>query len=127
MNKKEKVVLVVEDEVALQQAIKLKLEKEGIKVFTANKVVDAVKIIKKQKDINVVWLDHYLLGKENGLDFVIKLKSTEEWKRIPIFVVSNTATSDKIESYLKLGVHRYYTKSNLKLDSILKEIIGLKL
>ena len=75
----------------------------------------------------MVWLDHYLLGKENGLDFVIKLKNTEEWKRIPIFVVSNTATSDKIESYLKLGVHRYYTKSDLKLDSILKEIVGLKI
>ena len=126
MNKKEKTVLVVEDEEALQQAIKLKLEKEGIKVFTAKKVSDAIKILKKQKTVNVVWLDHYLLGKENGLDFVVKLKSKDEWKKIPIFVISNTATHDKIDSYLKLGIHKYYTKSNLKLDCILKEIVGLK-
>ncbi|MDO9181376.1 MAG: response regulator [Bacteriovorax sp.] len=126
MIKKEKIVLVVEDEVALQQAIKLKLEKEGIKAYTAQRVAEAIKILKKLKTVDVVWLDHYLLGKENGLDFVVKLKSVEEWKKIPIFVVSNTATHDKIDSYLKLGVHKYYTKSNLKLDSILKEIVGLK-
>jgi len=122
MDNKYKTVLVVEDEESLQLAIKLKLEKEGITVFASRKVVDAVKILNKVKVVDAIWLDHYLLGKENGLDFVIKLKKKEEWKKIPIFVVSNTATSDKIESYLKLGVHRYYTKSNLKLDEIIKEI-----
>lgn len=126
MTKNKKVVLVVEDEEALQQAIRLKMEKEKIKVLVAKKVIDAVKILKKIKNVDAIWLDHYLLGKENGLDFVVKLKNTDVWKKIPIFVVSNTATSDKVESYLKLGVHKFYTKSNLKLGSIIKEIIALR-
>lgn len=121
-----KSVLVVEDEKSLLNAAKLKLEKAGLEVLTASRVDDAVKIIKQKNHVDVIWLDHYLLGDKNGLDFVVKIKSQDNWKKIPIFLVSNTATSDKVESYLRLGIHKYYTKSNLKLDDIVHEIKSLK-
>lgn len=121
-----KKVLVVEDEETLQSAIKLKLEKAGAEVFSARRVSEAIKILKKIGKVDVIWLDHYLLGKENGIDFVVNIKEDKKWKKIPIFVVSNTATHDKIQGYLKLGIRKYYTKANLKLDHIVKEIIKLK-
>ena len=122
MSNKNKTVLVIEDEESLKLAIKLKLEKSGLEVFTARKVDDGLKILKKLKKVDAIWLDHYLLGRKNGMDFVIKVKEKESWKKIPIFLISNTATQDKIQIYLKLGIHKYYTKSNLKLESIIKEI-----
>ncbi len=117
--KKEKTVLVVEDEIPLQNAIRSKLEKSNYLVVTARSVEQAIKHLRDVKDIDIVWLDHYLLGKENGLDFLTKVKNDNKLKNIPIFVVSNTASSEKVNSYLQLGIEKYYTKSDFRLDQII--------
>ena len=119
----ERTVLVVEDEVPLMEAIRIQLEKADFQVVTARSVDQALNHLKDIKTVDAIWLDHYLLGKENGLDFVAQLKSDgEEWKHIPIFVVSNTASENKIKSYLQLGVEKYYTKSDFRLDDLIAEM-----
>ena len=118
----DKVILVMEDEIPLQKAIKIKFEKSGFQVVTARKVTQALGLLKDLEKIDAIWLDHYLLGKEDGLDFVTKIKTSKKWKNIPVFVVSNTASPDKIKSYIKLGVEKYYTKSNYRLDQIIIDI-----
>ena len=120
--KKEKIILVVEDEIPLQNAIKIKLEKGGFQVLTARSVEQAMNHIKDVEKIDIIWLDHYLLGAKTGLDFVIKLKSSKKYNATPIFVVSNTASSGKIKSYLSLGATKYYTKANCRLDQIIKDM-----
>jgi len=119
----EKVVLVVEDEVPLQNAIRLKLEKNEFSVVTARDVQQALNHLQDVENIDVIWLDHYLLGKESGLDFLVRLKEDGAgWKKIPVFVVSNTASEDKVSSYVKLGAEKYYTKSDYRLDDIIQDI-----
>lgn len=118
-------ILVVEDETPLQQAIKAKLEKGGFSVVSARSVEQAVGFLEDIGKIDVIWLDHYLLGRENGLDFVAKVKNHKDWKNIPIFVVSNTASQDKVKAYLGLGVKKYYTKADYRLDSIISDINDL--
>jgi len=122
MNQKNPAVLVVEDEKPLQEAIKIKLEISGFDVVTARSVEQAINFLKDIEKIDVIWLDHYLLGKENGLDFVAKLKKKKEWKKIPIFIVSNTASQEKMKSYMSLGIEKYYVKANYRLDDIIKDI-----
>ena len=73
--------------------------------------------------VDAIWLDHYLFGKGNGLDFVTTIKQEgSKWKNIPVFVVSNTATPEKVNSYLRLGVNKYYTKADHKLADIIGDI-----
>ena len=120
--KNEKVILVLEDEMPLQNAIRIKLEKNNFAVVTARSVEQAINHLQDLKKIDVIWLDHYLLGKGTGLDFVAEVKNNEKWKKIPIFIVSNTASVDKVKTYLALGVNKYYTKSNFRLDEIIKEV-----
>lgn len=117
-----KVILVVEDEAPLQEAIKIKLEKNKFQVVTSRTVDQALSYLADLKKIHVIWLDHYLLGKDNGLDFVAKVKNNKAWQTIPIFVISNTASADKVQTYLRLGVSRYYTKSDYRLDQIIEDI-----
>ena len=117
-----KIILVLEDEIPLQNAIKLKLTKNGFDVVTARNVEQAMNHLLDIPKIDIIWVDHYLLGEETGFDFVVKLKSSDKWKNIPIFVVSNTASEDKVKSYLALGVHKYYAKSDFRLDTIILEI-----
>lgn len=119
----DKNVLVVEDERPLSDAIKSKLEKSGFGVVTARSVEQAMAYFSEAVKIDAIWLDHYLLGSESGLDFVAKIKQDDSaWKKIPIFVVSNTASADKVQSYLRLGVNKYYTKSDHKLEEIINDI-----
>jgi len=141
---KMKTILVIEDEQPLLEVINLRLKKVGFGVITAhsvdevfnagfeknsNGVIDADSIqrtlanLKSLVKIDAIWLDHNLLGKENGLDFITKLKKNGgRWKKIPIFVVSNTESSATIKSYAKLGVSNYYIKSNHKLDEIIRDL-----
>ena len=122
-----KTILVVEDEMPLQKAIRIKLEKNNFSVVTARNVKQAINHLKDIEGIEAIWLDHYLLGKETGLDVVVKLKDDKNWKKIPLFIISNTASPRKVQNYIKLGINKYYTKSDHRLDQIISDITkGLK-
>ncbi len=121
--KEKKIILVIEDELPLLGAIRDKLAKSGFEVVTARSVEQAKNHTQDIEGIDVIWLDHYLLGKESGLDFITWCKADgAKVKSIPIFVVSNTASPDKVQSYLRLGVQKYYVKAEKRLDAIIEDI-----
>lgn len=118
-----KTILVVEDERPLIRAIRDRLDQNHFDVLTARTIPQAKAYLEDIEDIDAVWLDHYLLGQETGLDLVHFMKGDNAaWKNIPIFVVSNTASDEKVRSYLRLGVSKYYIKSEERLDSIIPDI-----
>ena len=122
MENTQKTILVLEDEKPLLEAIRMKLEKNGFDVVTARSVEQAMSYLTDVSKIEVIWLDHYLLGKEDGLDFVARIKNSEQWKHIPIFVVSNTASQEKVTSYINFGINKFYTKADYRLDQIIDDI-----
>lgn len=142
--REKKTILVIEDEKPLLDVVHSRLQKKGFGVMTARSVdevfnagieessmgIIAVKSIQQALDylgdlekVDAIWLDHNLIGKENGFDLVKKIKANGgRWKKVPIFVVSNTEASKTIKTYVDLGVHKYYVKSNHKLDDIIGDI-----
>ena len=139
-----KIILVIEDEQALLDAVKIKLEKNNYKVlavrsveraFTTefkyeesgelnlSSVEKALNYLKNLEQVDAIWLDHNLLGDENGLDFVRKFKNNAgRLSTVPIFVVSNTADPELVKSYNDLGVSKYFVKAEYRLESIIEEI-----
>lgn len=124
MDENKKVILVVEDEKPLLEAIRLKLFKNNFEPVTARTIDQAKEYITTLPKVDVIWPDHYLLGKDNGLDLVTWCKdhNNPKYNNIPIFVVSNTTTHDKLVSYMALGVNGYFVKSNHSLEEIVGEI-----
>ncbi len=117
-----KTILIVEDEEPLQNAIRIKMEKSGFATLSARSAQQALNYLEEMR-VDVVWIDHYLLGKEDGLYIVTKMKDNDsKWRDIPIFVVSNTASKDKVQSYLKFGVDKYFTKAENRLEDIIQAI-----
>ena len=99
------------------------LDANDLGIIAVSNIQQALDYLEDLENIDAIWLDHNLLGKENGLDFVRKFKANgATWKNIPIFVVSNTEKSGIIKSYVDLGVSKYYIKSNHKLDEIIADI-----
>lgn len=119
---RQKTILVIEDEMPLLLAIKKKLESNGFDVITARTAEQAWEYLHEPMHIDAVWLDHYLLGQETGLDFVGKIKHDEKIKDTPIFIVSNTISDEKVRTYLALGINKYYTKVNFLLSQVIQDI-----
>jgi DNA-binding response OmpR family regulator len=117
MNKK--IILVVEDEHGISGAVKIKLENEGYAVLEADSV-DSAKILFDEHDVALVWLDHYLRGDKTGLDFIAYVKDV--MPETPVFVVTNTASSNEKYSYLKLGADKYYVKTNYSLNDLVEAV-----
>ncbi len=115
-------IIIIEDELPLLEIIKSESEKAGFEVVSARTVDQAIEYLKKISDIKGIWLDHYLIGKGSGLDFVYIIKQNEQWKNIPLFVVSNTASPDKKQAYLKLGATKFFTKSDHTLRDIIEDM-----
>lgn len=120
---RQKTVLVIEDERPLVKIIEAKLEKNCFDIITARTVDQGLDYMENVDTIDAIWLDHYLPGEKTGLDFVAQLKSpNSKWTKIPIFVVSNTASNSNVRSYAKLGVTKYSVKAEHRLDEITNDI-----
>jgi len=117
-----KTILVVEDERALKAAVQLSLIKNGFDVLMASSATEAMNILKSDKQIDCVWLDHYLLGDDTGLDILYELKNSDDWKGIPVFAVTNSVGDDKVQSYELLGIEKYFVKSDSTLNQIISSI-----
>lgn len=116
-------ILVVEDEKPLQTAVVTKLNHVGFDAFGVRSVDEAIEALDAHPQVRAIWLDHYLFGKKSGLDLVETLKKEgSKWKSLPIFVVSNTASPDKVQRYLQLGVDEYFVKATNRLDEIIKDV-----
>lgn len=118
---KKQTILILEDDQSLLEAVEHQLNMRGFATVPAKNVSEGLKEL-ETKQIDVIWLDHYLLGKENGLDFVVKLKNHNDWQNIPIFVVSNSSGTQSIQSYMRLGINQYYTKADYDLAQIISDI-----
>ncbi|MEK7452998.1 MAG: response regulator [Patescibacteria group bacterium] len=119
--KNKKTILIIEDESSLVNIISSKLKEDDFNVVASATVDGGIRDMESNK-IDFIWLDHYLLGNKDGIDFVTEVKKREEWKDIPIFVISNTANADKLELYIKLGINKYYVKSDNRIESIINDI-----
>src|SRR3990170_8404885 len=100
-------VMVIEDEELLLQAISKKLTSKGFEPITctsAKQALDYLANITEYPD--VIWLDYYLEDM-SGLDFVKELKKNSDWLKIPVVVVSNSASDEKKNAMLSLGVKQY--------------------
>jgi DNA-binding response OmpR family regulator len=122
MSKDRPTVMVVEDEDLLLQAITTKLKLSGIDVLSCSSGEQALDYLDSLNDLpDAVWLDYYLKDM-NGLAFMEKLKENTKWATMPVLVVSNSASPEKVSHMLALGVKKYILKAEYRLDEIITMI-----
>ena len=119
-----KSILVVEDEQALQEALKLKLEKEGIEVLTASTGEEALEVLKKRRP-TLVSLD-ILLPRMNGLEVLRNIRGNPKLRDLPVVIVSVSGGQEKIKQAFGMNIVDYLVKSEYRIEAIinkLKEIL----
>lgn len=99
-------ILVIEDEQALQETLKLNLELENYEVDTLSSGENALSHIKKTRP-DLILLD-IMLPALSGMEIYKQLKSSDITTPV-IFLTAKNSVQDKIEG-LKLGADDYITK-----------------
>jgi CheY-like chemotaxis protein len=115
-----KSVLIVEDELSMQRALKKKLEHAGYTVDTAIDGEEALAAIKKSKP-NLVLLD-LIMPKMDGISVLRQLKSDDELRSTPVVILTNLSSGDKVAEAMQLGTFDFLVKANYSLDDVLKKV-----
>jgi len=122
MKKNISTILVIEDENLLLQAITKKLTLCGLNPVSATSGEQAIDYLKNLPELpDVIWLDYHLKGMD-GLTFLKEIKTNPKWKCIPVVVVSNSASPDKVHNMLALGANKYLLKAEYRLDQIVETV-----
>jgi CheY-like chemotaxis protein len=113
-------VLLIEDEVALQEAATLKLERAGLRCVAVSTAEDGLLFL-EQEQPGLIWLDLLLPGM-GGFAFLQRLREHQTWKEIPVMIVSVSAGPEKIHRAFELNVVDYLVKSEYKLSDIVGRV-----
>jgi len=116
-------VLLVEDDFDLGEMYGLALKKADHGVFWVRSAQGALDVLDEEK-IDVIILD-MMMPVNNGLNVLHELRSYEDWRNIPVFILSSLkpdeigASSKQLKS---LGVYKYLVKSETKPKVLCNEL-----
>ena len=117
--KEKKTILIIEDDFYFVKAYSLKLEKEGVNVVSVGDGEAAIEFLKKNKKPDMIILD-LMLPKKNGFEVLKEIKSNNEWKNIPLVILSNLGQEEDIKKGKEMGALDYIVKA----DTSIEEAIG---
>ena len=121
---KPKIVLLLEDDTALNRAIVLKLEQKGHNVISTLRAEDALEVLKSQHpNIDVVWLDLLLPGM-NGMEFLAEVRKNPDYKDIKVVICSVLGREESKVIARELGVSDYLVKSDYELDTLAEKVLS---
>jgi two-component system phosphate regulon response regulator PhoB len=102
-------VLLIEDDGALAQMYRVKLERDGYTVWVAGDSEHAQRMIAERLP-DLIFLD-IRLPKMDGLAFLEELRRSEATRNIPVVIVSNYSEEELVSRGLQLGALQYLIKS----------------
>lgn len=103
-----KTVLVVDDSITMRKYVERALLRENYEPILARNGVEAMNIVRKQKpDIILTDLE---MPQMDGFELVSMIKSHDEFKRIPIIVISSRSGQKHRKKLAKAGVQGFLGK-----------------
>lgn len=109
-------LVIVEDNVALAEIYKTRMEILGYKCFVAYDGQEALQMIEREKP-RLVLLD--LMVPKIAGDQILETMRTSEWgKDIKVLIISNLNEADAPAGLREKGIEGYVVKANLKNDDL---------
>lgn len=115
-----KKILIAEDDRYLINALRVKLLKAGFDVKMALDGKELLQVLEAFTP-DLILLD-LVLPIIDGFVVLQKLKSKDEWKKIPVLVLTNLSQKEDVERTLSLGVVDYVVKATTDLDGVVNKI-----
>ena len=118
-------ILIVDDSAAIRKILQRVLGQADIpvgSVFEAGDGAAALEIMKSQKvglvlsDINMPNMD--------GLELLGRIRATEEWRKVPVIMITTEGAAAKVQEAVALGASGYVRKP-FTAEQIKEKLTGL--
>jgi DNA-binding response OmpR family regulator len=109
-------LVIVEDNVALSEIYKVRMEILGYKCFTAYDGLEALSVIEREKP-GLVLLD-LMVPKVAGDEILARMRASEWGKNIKVLIISNLNEADAPAGLREKGIEGYVVKANLVQDDL---------
>lgn len=128
MNEKnnQKVILIVEDDESMIEALIEKFSVSGFDVISAKNGSEGLKLA-LSKHPDVILLD-IVMPKMDGLSMLKKLKEDRWGAFAPVVILTNLSDNQKLAEALEIGIVEYMIKAEVKLSDIVskvKRVLGI--
>jgi two-component system, chemotaxis family, chemotaxis protein CheY len=118
-------VLIVDDSAAIRKILRRVLQQAELpigQVYEAGDGLEALESLKKQKvqlilsDINMPNMD--------GIQFLGKVKANDEWKHVPVVMITTEGSQAKVMEAVQLGAVGYVRKP-FTAEQIKEKLTGI--
>ncbi|MBL7685132.1 MAG: response regulator [Deltaproteobacteria bacterium] len=109
MKNNQKTIFIIEDNPDLNDLISYNLNKKGYKVIKSFSGLDAIWKTATLTRPDCILLD-LMMPSPNGFEICDFIKSSEDYRDIPIIIVSARSSAEDIEQALTLGADAYLKK-----------------
>lgn len=113
-------ILIIEDEVVLLKVLAEKFENEKFEVEMAEDGEEAMLKVRASKP-DMILLD-IILPKKDGIEVLKEIKSDPELKDIPVIIISNLGSDEKIKETLELGAVDYLIKTQHPINEVVEKV-----
>ncbi len=104
----ERTVLIVDDEFAIRDMLRMALEIVDYRCLEADNIRDAYQLVVDERP-DLVLLDWMLPG-GSGIELLRRLKRNESTKELPVIMLTAKTTEDNVVQGLDVGADDYITK-----------------
>jgi len=111
MEKRNKKILLAEDDSVIGPMYETKLTQDGFSVVLAVDGATALEALNKEK-FDLVLLD-IIMPQLDGFSVLEEIRSNSKIKNMPVIMLTNLGTDEDIEKGKKMGVIDYLVKSSL--------------
>ena len=101
-------VLICDDDSLLTELLEHRLSQSGYRTSVARDGAEALELLAKQRPDAVI-LDS-MLAVHDGLEVLRRIRENQQWKELPVIVLSARKQGHDIVGALELGASDYVTK-----------------
>ena len=113
-------VLIAEDDNFVAEVYSTKLLEMGHKVRIAQNGEEGLKMIGEEKP-DLILLD-IIMPVMGGIEMLGELKKKDEWKQIPVILLTNVGEKESVQKVMNLGVRDYLIKSHFTPAEVIEKI-----
>ncbi|MBU2578599.1 response regulator [Patescibacteria group bacterium] len=115
-----KKILIIEDEELLYNILKKKLELEGYEVSIAENGVEGLEKVKKINP-DLILLD-IVMPEKGGFEVMEELQKEDDFKDIPIIIISNSGQPVELDRAKELGVRDWLIKTEFDPEEVIEKV-----
>ncbi|KKR44333.1 MAG: Response regulator [Candidatus Moranbacteria bacterium GW2011_GWC1_45_18] len=118
MNKKK--IIIVEDDNFVAEVYSTKLLEMGHEVRIAQNGEEGLKMVGEEKP-DLILLD-IIMPVMGGIEMLSALREKEDWKQIPVILLTNVGEKESVQKVRSLGVQDYLIKSHFTPAEVIEKI-----